>query len=129
MNSQLKDLLARQAALNRTRQPNRPPTAPRPGTQESAEADDTLVEPVAPPPAANRMVPPLPEIVKTIVENIPAAIYADERILYLAEQVEVLAEKDAVALRLHVEHFLQHMLDIGASDIDLGVETMCITCE
>lgn len=44
----------------------------------------------------------------------------EDRIRFLADQVDALLDKDRTQLRQHVELFIKHMLDVNASDIDLG---------
>ena len=62
----------------------------------------------------------LPEIAETILDSIPETAERQDRVLYLADQVESLMEEDKTALRRHMEHYVEHMLEIGASDIDMG---------
>ena len=64
--------------------------------------------------------PALPEIAQTILDSIPETAERQDRALYLADQVESLLEEDRAALRRHMEHYVEHMLEIGASDIDMG---------
>lgn len=65
-------------------------------------------------------VPPLPKMVQTIIESAPPSMQGEDRIRFLADQVESLMEKDRVQLRQYIDTFVKHMLDVGASDIDLG---------
>ncbi|QXD15235.1 PilT/PilU family type 4a pilus ATPase [Rhodocaloribacter litoris] len=65
-------------------------------------------------------VPPLPEICRTVADSIPYSLYGEERLHFLADQVRVLPDREKTALRLHVEFFVRHMLEVGASDIDAG---------
>ncbi|HET6568181.1 MAG TPA: type IV pilus twitching motility protein PilT [Rhodothermales bacterium] len=65
-------------------------------------------------------VPPLPKIVSTIIESAPPSMQGEDRIRFLADQVDALLDKDRTQLRQHVELFIKHMLDVNASDIDLG---------
>lgn len=65
-------------------------------------------------------VPPLPKLVQTIIESAPLSMQGEDRIRFLADQVESLLEKDRVQLRQYIDMFVKHMLDVGASDIDLG---------
>jgi len=66
------------------------------------------------------LVPPLPEVVKTIVSSIPYSVRGDERIEFIVEQLRELADKERTSMRIHVELLLRRMLEIGASDIDAG---------
>ncbi|MDX1546189.1 MAG: ATPase, T2SS/T4P/T4SS family [Rhodothermales bacterium] len=75
---------------------------------------------VAKPRVRAPIVPPLPPIVKTIVESIPDSMYEEERVHYMAEQVNSLLEKDRVALRQYMEIFVRRTVDLGASDMDAG---------
>ena len=66
------------------------------------------------------MVPALPPIVKTIVDSIPDSMYDEDRVRYMADQVNSLLEKDRVALREHMQIFVKRTIDLGASDMDCG---------
>lgn len=65
-------------------------------------------------------VPPLPKVLKTIVESIPPTMQAEDRVRFMADQVNSLLDKDRTALREIVEVFVRYMLVLGASDIDAG---------
>ena len=66
------------------------------------------------------IVPQLPPIVKTIVDSIPDSMYDEDRVRYMADQVNSLLEKDRVALREHMQIFVKRTIDLGASDMDAG---------
>lgn len=66
------------------------------------------------------MVPPLPGVVKTIIEAIPPTREGEDRVRYIAENVAALLDKDRALLRKHVEYFINYMLQLDASDIDAG---------
>ncbi len=66
------------------------------------------------------IVPPLPPIVKTIVDSIPDSMYSEDRVRYMADQVNSLLEKDRVALREHMQIFVKRTIDLKASDMDAG---------
>jgi twitching motility protein PilT len=66
------------------------------------------------------LVPPLPEVVKSIVSSIPYSVRGDERIEFIVDQLRELADKERTSMRIHVELLLRRMLEIGASDIDAG---------
>lgn len=66
------------------------------------------------------LIPPLPEICRRVAEDIPYSLQGEERVRYTVEQTFSLPDKARTALRLHVEHFLRRMLEVGASDIDFG---------
>ena len=66
------------------------------------------------------IVPELPPIVKTIVDSIPDSMYDEDRVRYMADQVNSLLEKDRVALRDHIQIFVKRSIDLGASDMDAG---------
>ncbi len=66
------------------------------------------------------IVPQLPAIVKTIVDSIPDSMYDEDRVRYMADQVNSLLEKDRVALRDHMQIFVKRCVDLGASDMDCG---------
>ena len=65
-------------------------------------------------------LPPLPSIVKTIMEAIPPTRHGEDRIRFLVDQIDSLLDKDRAMLRRHVEIFVSHMLELDASDIDAG---------
>ncbi|MEM1128764.1 MAG: type IV pilus twitching motility protein PilT [Bacteroidota bacterium] len=65
-------------------------------------------------------MPPLPKIVKTVVEAIPHSAVGEDRIRFLADQVNALLDKDRNQLRELTQRFAQFMLDLGASDMDAG---------
>lgn len=66
------------------------------------------------------IVPPLPKIVKTITESIPESMYMEDRVRYMADQVQALLEKDRSSLRTHMQFFVKRTVDLGASDMDAG---------
>jgi twitching motility protein PilT len=65
-------------------------------------------------------VPPLPGIVRTIIEAVPPTRQGDDRIRCLGEQVAALLDKDRALLRQHMDLLVSNMLTLDASDIDLG---------
>ncbi len=65
-------------------------------------------------------VPPLPNICKTIVGAIPRTMQGEDRLRFLADQVNSLLEKDRTGLREIMEVLVRYTLDLGASDIDAG---------
>ncbi len=66
------------------------------------------------------IVPGLPPIVQTIVDSIPDSMYDEDRVRYMADQVNSLLEKDRVSLREHMQIFVKRTIDLGASDMDCG---------
>ena len=66
------------------------------------------------------IVPPLPAIVKTIVDSIPDSMYDEDRVRYMADQVNSLLEKDRVSLREQMQVFVKRCIDLAASDMDAG---------
>jgi twitching motility protein PilT len=66
------------------------------------------------------IVPPLPSIAKTIIDSIPESMYDEDRVRYMADQVNALLEKDRVALREHLQIFVRRTVDLKASDMDAG---------
>ncbi len=66
------------------------------------------------------IVPALPPIVQTLVDSIPDSMYDEDRVRYMADQVNSLLEKDRVALREHMQIFVKRTIDLGASDMDCG---------
>ena len=65
-------------------------------------------------------VPPLPSIVKTVTESVPESMVAEDRVRFLADQVNSLLEKDRSGLRDHMEFYITRAVDLGASDMDAG---------
>lgn len=72
--------------------------------------------------APARQAPPMPKVCKTIIESIPESIEGQERLRFLAEQVQSLLNEDRLKLDKVVDHFVEHMLKLDASDIDAGGE-------
>lgn len=66
------------------------------------------------------IVPPLPRIVKTITEAVPDSMQDEDRVRFLADQVNALLEKDRAALREHMQFYVRRTIDLGASDMDAG---------
>ncbi len=66
------------------------------------------------------IVPALPPIVKTIVDSIPDSMYDEDRVRYMADQVNSLLEKDRLGLREHMQIFVKRTIDLAASDMDCG---------
>ncbi len=67
-----------------------------------------------------RPVPPLPKICKTVLDSVPPALVGEDRARYLAEQVNALLDKDRTLLREHMQLLVKRMLDLNASDMDIG---------
>ncbi len=67
-----------------------------------------------------RPVPPLPKICKTVLDSVPPALIGEDRARYLAEQVNALLDKDRTLLREHMQLLVKRMLDLNASDMDIG---------
>lgn len=63
---------------------------------------------------------PLPSICKTVLENLPHNLAGQDRVQYLADQVNALLDKDRTALREHMSILAERMLVLGASDLDAG---------
>jgi twitching motility protein PilT len=57
---------------------------------------------------------------KTIAAAVPHSTQGEDRIRFLADQVNALLDKDRTAMRELVEALVRTMLDLGASDIDAG---------
>ena len=62
----------------------------------------------------------LPDICSTVAASIPYALSGDGRVRFVSEQISVLPEAERTSLRLHLEHLVRRMLEVGASDIDMG---------
>lgn len=67
-----------------------------------------------------RSVPSLPKICKTILESVPPSLVGEDRARYLAEQVNALLDKDRTLLREHMQLLVKRMLELNASDLDMG---------
>ena len=83
-------------------------------------ARHTVAATTAPRVRSRVTVPPLPKICKTITQAIPHNAHGEDRIRFLADQVNSLLDKDRTALHEMVEAFVKYMLEIDASDIDAG---------
>lgn len=118
MSSSLREMLARQAAAAR-QQGTQPPARPAVDGQSPVIPDLPAAD-RAPRGLKNLLIPPLPEVCKRLVEDIPYALQGEDRIRFIMEQTFALPDKARTALRLHVELFLRRMLEVEASDIDFG---------
>ncbi|MDQ7039521.1 MAG: type IV pilus twitching motility protein PilT [Rhodothermus sp.] len=67
-----------------------------------------------------RPVPPLPKICKTVLDSVPPSLVGEDRARYLAEQVNALLDKDRTLLREHMQLLVKRMLELNASDMDIG---------
>jgi twitching motility protein PilT len=65
-------------------------------------------------------VPPLPKIVKTVCDAVPESMDGEERLHFLADQVNALLDKDRTLLREHMRIYARRAMDLGASDMDAG---------
>lgn len=119
MSSSLKEILARQAAINKARTPAAPARPSAPG-MPSSPASNGVEDRLPRSQSSAMLIPPLPEVCRNIVEAIPYSVRGDDRTRYLVEQVHNLPDKARTSLRLHVEHFLRRMFDTDSSDIDFG---------
>lgn len=79
-----------------------------------------MSSPVVPPRPQAPDSATLPDICRTVASSIPYSLAGDGRMRFIAEQVVVLPEAERAALRLHLEGFIRHMLEVGASDVDMG---------
>ena len=70
--------------------------------------------------APARVVPALPPFCREIVQRIPASLHGDARIRQLTEYARRLPDEHRLALAMHMNLLLQYMVEIGASDMDLG---------
>lgn len=66
------------------------------------------------------LAPQPPKVCQIIIDSVPKAVKGIDRVRFLSEHVMALLDKDRAILRQHVEHYIKHMLKIGASDIDAG---------
>jgi len=65
-------------------------------------------------------ISPIPEICNTVSDSIPYSLYGEARLQFLREQVQMLPDKERTSMRVFVEQFIRHMVEIDASDIDGG---------
>lgn len=63
---------------------------------------------------------PLPAIATTLIDAVPDSASGQDRVRFLAEQVESLLEEDRAKLRAYFERYIEEMLKIDASDLDAG---------
>lgn len=61
-----------------------------------------------------------PALCREIVERMPRSLLGDARIRHLGEEVRRLTDSDRVELSEHLDALLHYMIDVGASDMDLG---------
>ncbi len=119
MNPTLKEILAMQSAGKVSPPEQQKPSSPGadrgPVPASGKELPEALRASARP-----TLIPPMPKVCKEVAASVPYSRMGDERIEYLVEQIRSLEDKERTALRIHVEHFLKHMLGIGASDIDFG---------
>ncbi len=113
-------MLARQAAESRVKAAKEAASASVPQPPADAVLPDLPAADRGPREIKSMLIPPLPEVCKQLVEDIPYSLQGEERIRYVVEQTFALPDKARTALRLHVELFLRRMLEVGASDIDFG---------
>lgn len=66
------------------------------------------------------IVPALPRIMNTVVEAIPDSMQGEDRVRFMADQVNSLLEKDRMALREYMQLFIRRTVELGASDMDVG---------
>jgi twitching motility protein PilT len=62
----------------------------------------------------------LPKIAKTVLGSVPHSMRGEDRVRFLADQCNALLDKDRTALREFFDQFANYMLEIDASDIDVG---------
>ena len=120
MNPTLKEILARQAAgkTEVEASPKSSPVADRgPISGLAARTPESAGPSVSSRPT---LIPPLPKVAKEIGDSVPYSKMGDERIEFLMDQIRSLGDKERTAMRIHIEHLLKHMIDINASDIDMG---------
>ena len=66
------------------------------------------------------LAPQPPKVCQIILDSVPQSIQGIDRVRFLSEHVSALLDKDRAVLRQHLEHYVRHMLKIGASDLDAG---------
>ncbi len=71
-------------------------------------------------PAQHVWVPSLPEICERISQSCPAFYTGDARIRHLVQQMEGLSEDELQAFHAYFSWYLDQMIELGASDMDLG---------
>jgi len=66
------------------------------------------------------LAPQPPKVCQIIIDSVPKAVQGVDRVRFLSEHVMALLDKDRAMLRQHIEHYIKHMLKVGASDLDAG---------
>lgn len=87
---------------------------------ESALLKEMQASEARQPRVKERQAPPLPKVCKTVIEAIPEPIEGQERLQFLSEQVQSLLNEDRLKLNRVINHFVEHMLKLDASDMDVG---------
>ncbi len=65
-------------------------------------------------------VPPMPSVLRTILGTVPHHMSGEDRVRFLADQINALLDKDRTAMREIIEAFVRRMIELNASDIDTG---------
>ncbi len=63
---------------------------------------------------------PIPEICKQIAAQTPDSLFGSDRIQYHIDQLNQIEPRERVAMRVHMDHTIRHMIHKNASDIDMG---------
>ena len=109
------------APQQRSGAPQRPNPQRRPGQPPQQQPP----RPKGQPPKNNfrdrvRNAPTSPEICDEIISTLHKSLYGLERVRSTSVQIQLLDEDRKAKLQTLLQHFMRHMLEIGASDIDCG---------
>jgi twitching motility protein PilT len=91
-----------------------PPSIHLPGMPPTRPVEGSTARVKAP------LVPPLPDVCRTIISFVPYGVRGEDRIRFFIDQLALLTDRDRTGLRIHVEHFIRRMLEVKASDLDAG---------
>lgn len=69
---------------------------------------------------SSRVVPALPQFCTEVVQRIPRSAHGEARLRFLLESVRRFSDDQRMALSSHMDLLLQYMVEVGASDMDLG---------
>jgi twitching motility protein PilT len=95
-------------------------TAPQPDSRKQSGSRSPLPKSGSRVSARSPRSVPAPEICKQIAGLTPGSLFGADRIRYHVEQLDQLESRDRTAMRVHVDHLIRRMVQMNASDIDLG---------
>ncbi len=67
-----------------------------------------------------KLAPEIPPLCTSICDSIPKSLYGSQRITFIADKVSALDIEERATLQEIIEHFMQYMKRVGASDVDAG---------